>query len=166
LHRLLKISGVNQFSRMIERGLHILFGESKRLFGNLGSRAVNRRHRLVCGIEEHPERLLRLIDCLLGQIAQFGRDFQFRFNHDAVLPFWTDNYHISATASLLYLARPAQARSFPDQTAQVVRTHNGTIPSPTFFDPGSSVRSQALGEARMSGKWVILVLVVALTTCC
>jgi hypothetical protein len=35
LHGLLKIGGVNQFARVIESGLHILFGERQRLFGNL-----------------------------------------------------------------------------------------------------------------------------------
>ena len=37
------------------------------------------------GIEEHAERLFRLIDGLFGQIAQFGRNFKFRFNHGRLL---------------------------------------------------------------------------------
>jgi hypothetical protein len=104
LDGLLKVSGMNELSRMLEGGLHVLLGEGKRLLGNFRSRARNRRHRLVCGIEKHPERLFRLIDGLFSQIAQFSRDFQFRFNHVAVLPFGLRANHISATASLLYLA--------------------------------------------------------------
>jgi hypothetical protein len=104
LDGLLKIGGMNQLSRMLECGPHVLLGEGQRLLGNFGSGTRNRRHRLVCGIEKHPERLFRLIDSFFSQIAQFGRDFQFRFNHVAILPFGSGANHISATASLPYLA--------------------------------------------------------------
>src|SRR5712672_3381666 len=54
-HGFLKIGGVNQLSRVIERSLHVLFGERQRLPGHLRSGAWNRCHRLARSIEKHPE---------------------------------------------------------------------------------------------------------------
>ena len=80
-HRLLKVGCMDQLSGMLERSLHILLGERQRLPGNFRPRAGHRRHRLAGGIKEHAERLFRLVDGFLGQIAQLGRDFEFRFSH-------------------------------------------------------------------------------------
>src|ERR1700687_1696827 len=41
-HGFLKVGRVNQFSRVLERGLDILFGERQRLFGHLRSRSRDR----------------------------------------------------------------------------------------------------------------------------
>jgi hypothetical protein len=86
-HRLLKVGRVNQFPRMLERSLYVLFGKRQSLFRHLRSRARNRGYRLVCSIEKHSERFFRLFDRLLRQIAQFGRDFQFRFHHVTILRY-------------------------------------------------------------------------------
>ena len=77
----LKIGGMNQLPRMLERSFHVLLGERQRLFGHLGSRARHRRHRLACRVKEHAEGFFGLIYGFFRQVAQFGGDFQFRFVH-------------------------------------------------------------------------------------
>jgi hypothetical protein len=88
LHGLLKIGCVNQFPRMLEGRLHILFGEREGLLGNLRCRIWHRGYRFARGIKKQAESFFRLIDGFFGQIAQFGWDFQFRFNHVALL--WSE----------------------------------------------------------------------------
>jgi hypothetical protein len=78
---LLKIGRVNQLAGMLECCPHVLLGERQRLFGNFRARTGHRRHGLAGGIEEHAECLFRLVDGFLGQFAQLGRDFEFRFSH-------------------------------------------------------------------------------------
>jgi hypothetical protein len=80
-HRFLKVGRMDQLSGMLEGSLHILLGKRQRLPGNFRTRAGHRRHGLARGIEEHAERLFCLIDGFLGQFAQLGRDFEFRFSH-------------------------------------------------------------------------------------
>ena len=93
-HGFLEIGGVNQLAGVFESRPHVLLGEIQRLLGDFGTRARHRRHRLGGGIEEHTERLLSLVDGLFGQIAQFRRNFQLRFNHGRP-PIPGGRYHIS-----------------------------------------------------------------------
>src|SRR5207237_10414737 len=69
-----------------ESCLHILFGKGQRLLGDFAARTRDGRHRFARGVKEHSERLFRLIDGLFGELTQFGRDFQFRFDHGRYPP--------------------------------------------------------------------------------